>query len=92
MTDDADARIRASWRPDDIVAYEELRDLAVVLETMLVARARADAAAAPGTRAEASAVRGETLAIDGFDRKAVDSHTRRLASRIAQLRQEQRDG
>lgn len=86
MTDDAAAHARSAWRPDDIVAYEEMRDLAVEAQTILIARARQGGTDADDARAEASAVRRETVAVDGFDRKAVDAQTRRLALRLLELR------
>ena len=88
MADDARAQPRSAWRPDDIVAYEEMRDLAVEAQTLLIAKARDGGARAEDARVEASRLRRETLAVDGFDRKAVDDQTRRLAQRLIELRRE----
>lgn len=85
------ARARSAWRPDDIVAYEEMRDLAMAAQTILIARARRDNARATGARAEATQIQRGTLAVDGFDRKAVDAQTRRLALRLIELRAEERE-
>lgn len=90
MTDDAPARARSAWRPDDIVAYEEMRDLAVEAQTILIARARRGGPDAETARTEASTMRRETLTVDGFDRRAVDAQTRRLALRLLELRTEER--
>lgn len=91
MAQEQRARTRSAWRPDDIVAYEEMRDIAISVQTILIAHARQDNARETGARAEAARVRRETLAIDGFDRKAVDGQTRRLALRLVELRVEERD-
>ena len=88
MADDARAPARNAWRPDDIVAYEEMRDLAVETQTLLIAKARRGGAGAEDARAEATRLRRETVAVDGFDRKAVDDQTRRLALRLVALRNE----
>lgn len=88
MADDADAHGRSAWRPDDIVAYEEMRDLAVTAQTILIARARRGGRDADDARAEASRIRSATLAVDGFDRKAIDAQTRNLALRLVTLRSE----
>lgn len=91
MAEEQRARTRSAWRPDDIVAYEEMRDLAISVQSLLIARARQDNGLAIGARAEATQIRCDTLAIDGFDRKAVDARTRRLALRLLELRAEERD-
>lgn len=90
MAEEQMRRTRSAWRPDDIVAYEEMRDLAVAAQDILIARARRDVSQA-AARTEAARLRHETLAIDGFDRKAVDEHTRRLALRLTELRIGERD-
>ena len=81
----------SAWRPDDIVAYEEMRDLAIAAQSILIARARRDTTQVPTARVEAAQIRRETLAVDGFDRKAVDTQTRRIAFRLAELRTEERE-
>lgn len=91
MTDTNTARASAPWRPDDIVAYEEMRDLAVHLQTRLIATARQHGAGADAARQEAATVRRAILAVDGFDRKAVDAHTRTLALRLTALPAEGRE-
>ncbi|KHK98848.1 hypothetical protein LK09_08245 [Microbacterium mangrovi] len=83
-----DARVQSAWRPDDIVAYEEMRDLAVETQTLLIDRARRGGQDAEDSRAEASNLRHETLAVDGFDRSAIDEQTRRIAQRLIELRAE----
>lgn len=90
MVEEQLMRARSAWRPDDIVAYEEMRDLAIAAQSVLIAHARRDTSRAAAL-AEAARLRHETLAIDGFDRKAVDAHTRRLVLRLTELRIGERD-
>jgi hypothetical protein len=91
MAEDHRAHIRSAWRPDDIVAYEEMRDLAIAAQSILISRARRDLSQTTAARAEAARLHRETLAVDGFDRKAVDAQTRLLALRLAELRTEERE-
>lgn len=75
----------SEWRVNDAVAYEVLRETAGLLTALLLARSRSN----PGdheARRELENHRRELLAVDGFDRKAVDRLTIRLSVRIQALR------
>jgi len=90
MTDEAEPS-SGPWRPDDIVAFEEMRDLAVAAQTLLIARARRGGTDSEIARSEATTLHRETIEVDGFDRKAIDAQTRRLALRLLALRGEERE-
>ncbi|MBO1740734.1 hypothetical protein [Leifsonia sp. TF02-11] len=80
---------QSSWHVNDVVAYDLMRELSSTVQSRLVEnRRRGDAAA----HDELLEVRGATLAIDGYDRAAVDAYTQQLQRRDAQLAQAVADG
>lgn len=80
---------QSSWHVNDVVAYDLMRELSSTIQSRLVeSQRRGDAAA----YAELLQVRSATLAIDGYDRAAVDGYTEQLQRRDAELAQAAADG
>lgn len=75
-----------AWHVNDVVAYDLMREAATRVQALLIA-AHHDSAAD-----EMLEVRRATLAIDGFDRAAVDAHIKTLEQRERQLAQLAVDG
>lgn len=76
-----------SWRTNDTVAYDKMQERHTMLTHLLVnsARSAADPAAAAGLRAEMIRWKDDTLAVDGYDRQAIDTHAARIETRIQEL-------
>lgn len=73
---------QSTWRVNDIVAYDLMRELANSLQARLLERVRQGDEAA---QAEMLDVRRSTNAVDGYDRAAVEMYTQQLQSRDAEL-------
>jgi hypothetical protein len=80
---------QSSWHVNDVVAYDLMRELSSTVQSRLVENGRRGDAAARGELLE---VRGATLAVDGYDRAAVDAYTQQLQRRDAELAQAAADG
>ena len=76
---------RFSWRPNDIVAYDEMRDSANRLVAILLRRIRTGASEGVASRAEIDAVRRRAVDVDGFDRASVDALRQEFERRAAAL-------
>ena len=76
-----------SWRTNDTVAYDKMQERHTILTHLLVnsARSAADPDAAAGLRAEMIRWKDDTLAVDGYDRQAIDTHAARIETRIQEL-------
>ncbi|MDT0180654.1 hypothetical protein ABY45_06565 [Microbacterium maritypicum] len=76
-----------SWRTNDTVAYDKMQERHTMLTHLLVnsARSAADPDAAAGLRAEMIRWKDDTLAVDGYDRQAIDTHAARIETRIQEL-------
>jgi hypothetical protein len=72
------------WRVNDIVAYDIMRELSTSLQARLLDRVRDGDDSA---RAELLEVRRTTIAVDGYDRSAVDEFTQQLQARDNKLAQ-----
>lgn len=70
------------WRVNDVVAYDVMRELASAVQSRLLELARGGDESA---RAELIDLRRTTIAVDGYDRAAVDSFMQRLQQRDAEL-------
>lgn len=79
------ARATSAWRVDDVVAYDEMRALAATVVAHLTDQSGDAGADAAGFLTEAERVRDASLRVDGFDRTAVDTHSRGLELRLAEL-------
>jgi hypothetical protein len=75
---------QSMWRVNDIVAYDVMRELSASLQARLLDRLREGDESA---RIELLEVRRATLAVDGYDRSAVDALTRQLQGRDTELAQ-----
>jgi hypothetical protein len=75
---------QSMWHVNDIVAYDVMRELSASLQARLIDHVRDGDESA---RTELLEVRSATLAIDGYDRSAVDAFTRQLQSRDTELAQ-----
>ncbi|MGC5173339.1 hypothetical protein ACLQ2Q_22075 [Microbacterium sp. DT81.1] len=75
----------SAWRVNDVVAYEVMREVAGTLTAHLWNVARSGGERAVDARRELAQVRSELLAVDGYDRRAVDALTARLRARTPEL-------
>lgn len=73
---------QSMWRVNDVVAYDVMRELAGSVQARLVERLRQGDGSA---RTELVDVRRATLAVDGYDRAAVDQYAQQLRLRDAEL-------
>lgn len=73
---------QSMWHVNDVVAYDVMRELSGSLQARLLEQARHGDSSA---QAELLDVRRATLAVDGYDRAAVDSYAQRLRLRDAEL-------
>jgi hypothetical protein len=75
---------QSMWRVNDVVAYDVMRELSASLQARLIGQVRdADESA----RVELLEIRRATLAVDGYDRSAVDAFTQQLQGRDTELAQ-----
>lgn len=75
---------QSMWRVNDIVAYDVMRELSDSLQSRLLERVRKGDDSA---RTELLEVRRTTIAVDGYDRSAVDAFTQQLQGRDTELAQ-----
>ncbi len=75
---------QSMWRVNDIVAYDVMRELSASLQARLLDRVRSGDDSA---LTELREVRRTTLAVDGYDRSAVDAFTQQLQGRDTELAQ-----
>lgn len=73
---------QSMWRVNDIVAYDVMRELSNSVQARLLERVRHGDQSA---QAELLDVRRKTIAVDGYDRAAVDLHAQQLQLRDAEL-------
>lgn len=73
---------QAMWHVNDVVAYDAMRELSVNVQSHLLDRERDGDGSA---RAELLEIRRATLAVDGYDRDAVDAFSQQLQRRDAEL-------
>jgi hypothetical protein len=73
---------QSMWHVNDVVAYDVMREVSGSLQARLLERLRHGDASA---QAELLEVRHTTIAVDGYDRAAVDSYTQQLQLRDAEL-------
>jgi hypothetical protein len=76
---------QSMWHVNDVVAYDVMRELSASLQARLIDRVRTEDDNA--ARAELLEVRRTTLAVDGYDRAAVDAFTQQLQDRETELAQ-----
>lgn len=75
---------QSMWRVNDIVAYDVMRELSSSVQARLIDRVRDGDEDA---RTEVLEVRRTTLAVDGYDRLAVEAFTKQLQGRETELAQ-----
>jgi len=75
---------QSMWRVNDIVAYDVMRELSASVQARLIDRVRHGDESA---RTELLEVRRITLAVDGYDRPAVDAFTQQIQARDTELAQ-----
>lgn len=71
-----------TWLVNDVVAYDAMRELSGSVQSRLLDRERRGDR---GARAELLEIRRATLAVDGFDRAAVDAFSAQLQRRDTEL-------
>lgn len=69
---------RSEWRMSDAVAYDTMRARLNDTTARLLATARVDSDTGDATRVEVTGLRRDALAVDGFNRAAVDAFLGRL--------------
>lgn len=75
---------QSMWRVNDIVAYDVMRELSASVQARLIERVRDGDQSA---RTELLEVRRITLAVDGYDRPAVEAFTQQIQARDTELAQ-----
>jgi len=65
--------LRSPWRVSDVVAYDELREAANALIAALLRQARTGEAGRAESLKHSADIRGSVLAVDGYDRTAIDA-------------------
>ncbi|MGC5224209.1 hypothetical protein ACPW96_16700 [Micromonospora sp. DT81.3] len=75
----------SAWRVNDVVAYDAMLEVAGTLTALLLNIARAGGDDALTARRELAEVRHAVLAVDGYDRAAVEALATRLRARIGDL-------
>lgn len=80
---------QSTWHVNDVVAYDLMRETSANVQARLIELARVDD---PTATDELVDIRRTTLAVDGYDRAAVDAYTRLLQQRDAELTRSAADG
>lgn len=75
---------RSAWRANDIVAYDAVREAANLAIAAVLRLADEGAILHDRAVAEASVILRELLAVDAFDRPALDSLLERFRKRAAE--------
>lgn len=75
----------SSWRANDVVAYELLRESASTLTALLTYAASSDVSAPDGARLELTQLRRDLLTIDGYDRARVNALAAQIDARVREL-------
>jgi hypothetical protein len=79
---------QSMWHVNDVVAYDLMRELSSSVQArLLVLVGQGD----PIASDDLSKVRRATLAVDGYDRAAVDAYAQQLQERDAELAQSAAD-
>lgn len=73
---------QSMWHVNDVVAYDVMRELAGSVQSRLLELARDGDESA---RAELIDLRRSTIAVDGYDRAAVEAFQQRLQQRETEL-------
>lgn len=76
---------RSAWRPNDVVAYDGMREAANTAIALWVRLADEGAILLRVANEEASAIRRELLLVDGYDRAAVDAARVRFDELVTKL-------
>jgi len=75
----------SAWRVSDAVAFEAMRESSAKLTARLLEVAQSAGDDASAARNELLNVRGDAVAVDGFDRNAVDALAARFDERLRDL-------
>lgn len=75
----------SAWRVSDAVAFEAMRESSAKLIARLLDVARRAGDDALAARNELFEIRADAVAVDGFDRKAVEALTARFTDRLRDL-------
>ncbi|HRP99125.1 MAG TPA: hypothetical protein PK781_01545 [Terrimesophilobacter sp.] len=73
---------QAMWHINDVVAYDAMRELSSNVQALLLGRQRDGD---PTAHVELLELRRTTLAVDGYDRAAVDAFAQQLRVRADDL-------
>lgn len=74
--------VQSTWHVNDVVAYDLMRELSSSVQARLLDLVRAGNSSAAQALIE---VRRATLAVDGYDRSAVDSYAQQLQQQDTEL-------
>ena len=79
----------STWRANDIVAYEAMRESANSLTAILLRTSPSDPATPSSAELEIRQLRDAVLRVDGYDRAAVSALASQISNRVAELTESQ---
>jgi hypothetical protein len=80
---------QSMWHVNDVVAYDLMREASTTVQARLIELACVGDTTATDELVD---IRRTTLAVDGYDRAAVDAYTRQLQQRDSELARSAADG
>ncbi|WP_442574851.1 hypothetical protein ACSBPH_13585 [Microbacterium sp. F51-2R] len=75
----------SAWRANDVVAYDAMRESAMVLTAILLGASNDGSSNSVERDAEIVQLRRNVLTVDSYDREAVTALTHQIAGRINEL-------
>lgn len=86
IIDGSGQHMTTSWHVNDTVAYDSMQERHTMLTYLLITLARtASDTDAAVLRDEMVRWKNDTLAVDGYDRRAIDEHTALIDARVQEL-------
>lgn len=75
----------SAWRVNDVVAYDLMRESAIVLTAQLLQSTHRGSSEPDFARADAARLRHDVLTLDGYDRAAVAALATQISDHIREL-------
>lgn len=76
---------KSSWRVNDLVAYEEMRESATTLTSLLLASRSSDLSGANRAHHDVAQLRADVLRVNGYDRAAIVALSSQIATDIREI-------